>query len=310
MLRMLLVLNGSYRAIANLLGTSKSFVYDELTLLSHVANYWEEILGPTRFNGTLCIDEKYVKIGDFKKTKKKPFGYLILAVDPLTGDLLHVEIFEARNHLAARTFLLQLKAKGIYPQTIMTDLADTYDKPVREVYGRSVTLARCFFHFKKNIFDHMNRQFGKKNIPKIAEQLKEEIFDIVDAKSRKTIKKRNDALQKKKEEYLTKEPKLLPMFNCLDNYWPHLLRTVENPKVSIRTNNPCEQVIRHFNQRYKVMCGFKTLDTARRHARLFQIVYRFTPFSEDAKDEKKRGYTPLELAGYHIEHMPLYKYLA
>ena len=308
MLRLVFSLRGSYRAVANLLGTSKSVVFDQLTLLSQMPNYWEQILGPPRFSGTLCIDEKYVKIAAFKKTKKHPFGYLIFAVDPLTHDLLHIEIFETRDHQAARTFLLQLKAKGIYPKTIMTDLANTYDKPVRDVFGRSVTMARCFFHFKKNIFDHMDKQFGKKNSPKIAKQLKKEIFDIVDAATRKSIKKRNWALLKKKEQYLTKEPRLLPMFNCLQNYLPHLLRTVESPKVSIRTNNPCEQVIRHFNQRYKIMSGMKTLDTARRHAHLFQIVYRFTPFSQDAT-ESKRGYTPLELAGYHIEHTPLYKYL-
>jgi hypothetical protein len=170
-------------------------------------------------------------------------------------------------------------------------------------------MARCFFHFKKNIFDHMNQEFGKNNIPEIAEELKEKIFDVVDAKARKTIKKRYDELEKLKVAYLAKEPKLEPMFKCLESYLGHLLRVVENERVSIRTNNPCELVIRHFNDRYKTMKSFKTLETARRHACLFQIVYRFTPFSEDVEYKDKKGNAPLELAGYRIKEMPIYQYL-
>ena len=309
MLRLVMLMRSPYRGVANLMGTCKSVVFTELTYISEMANHWQEIFGPVCFSGTVCIDEKYVKIAAFKRTKKRPFGYLFFAVDPATGDLLHIEIFASRNKQSAEVFLMQLKAKGIYPKTIMTDLAETYDQPVRNVYGRSVTMARCFFHFKKNIFDHMNEQFGKKNVPEIAEQLKDAIFDVVDAKARKTIKKRYQALQKKKEKYLEKEPKLLPMFNCLQSYYPHLMRVVENQRVSIRTNNPAELVIRHFNQRYKVMSGFKSLKTARRHARLFQIVYRFTPLSDDVENKSKRGLTPLELAGYEVKHMPIYQYL-
>ena len=309
MLRLVMNLRAPLRGAADILGTSKSVIYNELTYISQMVEHWDEIIGPIRFSGTICIDEKFVKIAAFKKTKKQPFGYLILAVDPVTQDLLHIEIFASRNKESAEAFLMQLKAKGIYPKTIMTDLAETYDKPVRKVYGRSVTMARCFFHFKKNIFDHMAQKFGKKNIPKIAEELKEAIFDVVDAKARKTIKKRYNALQEQKEEYLAQEPKLLSMFNCLESYYPHLMRVVESERISIRTNNPVELVIRHFNQRYKLMSGFKNLDTARRHAHLFQIVYRFTPFSNDLEDKSKRGLSPLQLAGYDIEHMPLYQYL-
>lgn len=309
MLRQIITLRSPYRALANLLGTSKSVVFNELSSIAQMVDHLDEILGLVRFSGTVCIDEKFVKIAAFKKSKKRPFGYLFVAVDPATGDLLHVEIFASRDKQSAEAFLMQLKAKGIYPTTIMTDLAETYDQPVRSVYGRSVTMARCFFHFKKNIFDHMNDQFGKKNIPEIATQLKEEIFDVVDAQARKTIRQRYQALQRQKAHYLDQDPKLLPMFACIESYYPHLMRVTENIRVPIRTNNPAEQVIRHFNQRYKIMSGFKTLETARRHARLFQIVYRFTPLSNDAKIASKRGLAPLELAGYEIRHMPIYQYL-
>lgn len=309
MLRQVITMRSPYRALADLLGTSKSIIFGELTHVSEMADHWQEILGPARFSGTVCIDEKFVRIAAFKKTRKRPFGYLFFAVDPATGDLLHVEIFASRDKQSAEAFLMQLKAKGIHPRTIMTDLVETYDQPVRSVYGRSVTMARCFFHFKKNIFEHMHRQFDKKEIPEIATRLKEDIFDVVDAKARKTIRERYQALQRKKTEYLGQEPRLLPMFACLESYYPHLMRMTENCRVSIRTNNPAELVIRHFNQRYKVMGGFKSLETARRHARLFQIVYRFTPLGDDVEIASRRGRTPLELAGYEIRNMPIYRYL-
>ena len=309
MLRQVMLLRSPYRALADLLGTTKSIVFTELTYISQMADHWDEILGPVRFSGTVCIDEKFVKIADFKKTKKRPFAYLYLAVDPATNDLLHIEVFASRDKESAEAFLMQLKVKGIYPQTIMTDLTENYDQPARRVYGRSVTMARCFFHFKQNIFKHMHDQFGKKDVPQIAEDLKEAIFDVVDAKSKKTIKKRFDALIRAKDQYLQQEPKLESMFKCLESYYPHLMRVIENKRVPIRTNNPVELVIRHFNQRYKAMSGFKSLETARRHARLFQIVYRFTPLSNDIDDRSRRGLAPLELAGYQIRHMPIFQYL-
>lgn len=311
MLRLYLGMKGSCRSIADLLGTSKSVVYDELTSFSYMALHWQEALGTIHFSGTLCIDEKFVKIKDIKKINPKhPFAYIFFAVDPMTYDIIHIELFATRDHNSAVLFLQHLKAKGVYPTTIMTDLTACYDAAVREVYGRSVTLARCHFHFQKNIFDHMNKQFGKKDIPEIAKELKTKIFHVVDANSRKTIKMRNQDLLAEKEQYLQKEPRLLPMFTCLENYLPHLLRVIENLRVTISTNNDCERVIRNFNQRYKIMGSFKSLKTARRHVQIFHLFYRFTPLSQDVEDINKRGKAPLQIAGYNIESMPIFHYLS
>lgn len=305
-----LVMSGcSYRGVAQLLGVAKSTVFDRLSLLSLTTQDWAQILGVIRFSGTLCIDEKFVKVAQLKATKgKRPFAYLFFAVDPLTYDLLHVEIYPTRDIKNVEAFLMGLKVQGIFPQVIMTDLFVGYDRAIRNVFGRSVTIAKCHFHFKKNIFSHMHEQFGKKDIPDIAEQLKDDIFLVVDYKSKKSIRYWYQELLKLKPQYLKREPRLLPMFNCLDAYLPHLLRVIEHEKVHIRTNNAAEQVIRHFNQRYKTMSGCDSLATARRHAKLFQLTYRFTPFSQDAAEEL-RGKAPLQLAGYPIERMPLFQYL-
>ena len=310
MLRLAFSLNGSYNAIARLLGISKSNVYDSLTFLSIAGQELQKILGIVRFSGTVCIDEKYVKIGEFRKTKKRPFGYAFVAVDPSTSDLLHIEVFPSRGSEAVEAFLIALKIKGIYPQTIMTDRMNAYDKAIKNIFGSQVTICKCLFHFKQNIYQHKDNQFGKnkKDVPKIADELQKEIFHVVDVETKRTLKKRYDALMEKKQEYLGKEPKLESMFDCLKSYMPHLRRMLENPKVWHKTNNAAEQVIRHFNQRYKITAGFKTVETAQRHAKLFELVYRFTPFTDDA-DSSIRGLCPLEVAGYTVKHMPLYQYL-
>lgn len=311
MLRLVMSLHGSYRSVAQLMGLAKSTVFSQLTLVSQTVQHWPQILGTLSFSGTVCIDEKFVRIALLKKDKgKRNFAYLFLAVDPLTYDLLHLEVYPSRDGQAIVAFLTALKVQGIFPQVIMTDLFAGYDSAIHKVYGRSVTISKCHFHFKSNIHKHLYDQFGRKetDIPKFASQLREDIFFIVDAHSKKTIQERYRDLQTLKAKYLEREPKLRPLFDCLDSYLPNLLRVIEHEEVFIFTNNACELVIRHFNQRYKLMGCFESLDSARRHARLFQIFHRFTPLAEDAKPHL-RGKCPLQLAGYHVEEMPIFQYL-
>ena len=308
MLRLTMQLRGSYREVGRLLGVSASTVFAQLSHIAETTRCWEEILGVTRFSGTLCIDEKFVKVAELKWTSKRRFGYLFFAVDPQSGDLLHIEIFASRGQDAVEAFLTALKVRGIVPEVIMTDLMSAYDQAIRNVFGRQVTIAKCHFHFKQNIFEHMRKQFGKKDIPELAKQLKNDIFMVVDYASKKSIVHWYNELLKLKPRYLEREPRLSHLFYCLDSYLPHLLRVIGNPRVTIMTNNSAEQAIRNFNQRYKLTAGFETLQTAQRHAQLFQLVYRFSPYSQDAQDHK-RGKTPLELAGYDICHMPIYQYL-
>ena len=71
-----------------------------------------------------------------------------------------------------------------------------------------------------------------------------------------------------------------------------------------RTNNSTEQVIRRFDQHYQNFCGFDTLETAQRYLGVFEKVYRFTPFSQDAQ-KRIRGKCPLELAGYDVSRLPM-----
>ncbi|MGC9335640.1 MAG: hypothetical protein ACP5JJ_15940, partial [Anaerolineae bacterium] len=63
-------------------------------------------------------------------------------------------------------------------------------------------------------------------------------------------------------------------------------------------------VIRRFDQHYQNFCGFESIETAKIYLGVFEKVYRFTPFSDDARPSV-RGKSPLQLAGYDLGHMPM-----
>ncbi len=59
-----------------------------------------------------------------------------------------------------------------------------------------------------------------------------------------------------------------------------------------------EQNIR-FDQHYQSFCGFESLATAQVYLGVFEKIYRFMPFLDDAQPAI-RGKCPLELAGYDL----------
>ncbi len=86
-------------------------------------------------------------------------------------------------------------------------------------------------------------------------------------------------------------------------HWLSLVNAIESQHIPA-TNNATEEVIRIFNQHYKTFCGFESIETARVYLAVFEKVYRFTPFSDDAQ-ERIRGQCPLELAGYEVRKLPM-----
>jgi hypothetical protein len=59
-----------------------------------------------------------------------------------------------------------------------------------------------------------------------------------------------------------------------------------------------------FDQYYQDFCGFESFETAQVYLGVFEKLYRFTPFSDDAQPEI-RGQRPLELAGYDLQQIPM-----
>ena len=68
-------------------------------------------------------------------------------------------------------------------------------------------------------------------------------------------------------------------------------------------------VIRRFDAptklaHYQNFCGFESIESARVYLGVFEKIYRFTPFSDDARPAI-RGKSPLQLAGYDRSQMTM-----
>jgi hypothetical protein len=73
---------------------------------------------------------------------------------------------------------------------------------------------------------------------------------------------------------------------------------------TIATIRPAQDVHELAAQHCKTFCGFENVDSAWRYLAVFEKVYRFTPFSDDAQ-KRIRGKYPLELAGYQVHQLPI-----
>jgi hypothetical protein len=106
-----------------------------------------------------------------------------------------------------------------------------------------------------------------------------------------------------RERFVAETPKADAAFAFLERHWPYLVNGIESRHIP-RTNNATEEVIRIFTQHYKTFCGFENIETARLYLGVFEKVYRFTPFSDDAQT-RIRGKCPLALAGYEVQKLPM-----
>ena len=55
---------------------------------------------------------------------------------------------------------------------------------------------------------------------------------------------------------------------------------------------------------YQTFSGFESIASAQLYLAVFEKLYRFTPFSDDAQPAIG-GKSPLQLAGYDLSHMPM-----
>ena len=163
----------------------------------------------------------------------------------------------------------------------------------------------CIFHAEQEIGGYFRETWGRGYAATHPEAiaLKEEVRHILRARTKRTAQKRYEGLSGQQEEYVQRSPPLQGVFDFLEQHWPHLVDAIESDLVP-RTNNAVEMVIRRFDQHYQNFCGFDSIETARVYLGVFEKLYRFTPFSDDAQPEI-RGKSPLELAGYDLRQIPM-----
>jgi transposase-like protein len=311
-------LRTTYRRAADVIGVSHVTLWRWCMMVGEQALPIATLFGMVRCSGVIGFDEKWVLVpkNDKPEGKRKRWMYAYLAVDVFTYDLLHIDIYPHNGKAEARAFLQALKTKGYSPQVIVTDMNRDYSEPIRAVFPK-VMHHECVFHALQWAQRLVKEVYGNDYAQTHPEAvvLKEKIYRIFKANSRKTVNRRYREVMALKEEYMAQMPDAQRIFYFLECHFPKLVNAVENPLVPL-TNNTVELVIRRFDQHYQNMCGFDSIETARKHLYLFELSYRFTPFVRDNKKDRERppdqrigGKCPLQLAGYDISQIPIARIL-
>ena len=295
-----------YRCTGQLLGVSKMTTYRWVSGFGYQLLPIAALFGVVRSSGVVGIDEKYVLVPKNNKpdAKLKKWMYVYFAVDCYTYDLLHIEIYPYNTKHSANAFLLALRAKGYHPRVVVTDLRVDYGPLVASVFPKA-TYHECIFHAIQDAHKHIKEVYGTdyaQTHPQ-AVALREEIDHIFDARTKRTAQRRCEAVLAQRETFVAQTPQAKAIFEFLQHHWPKLVNAIES-RIIPTTNNACEEVIRIFTQHYKTFCGFENLESARLYLGVFEKVYRFTPFSNDAQ-QQIRGKCPLELAGYEARKLPM-----
>jgi transposase-like protein len=309
-LELYLGLRTNYRSAANALGVAPSTLYHWLEQFGAEPLQVAAWFGLVRSSGVVGIDEKYVKVpkNDKPASQQRQWMYVYVAVDMHTLDLLHIAIFPNLGKDSARTFLLELRAKGYHPRVIVTDMNQDYTEPLRAVFPNAVH-HECVFHALQYWHRCFKDAFGRnyeQTRPDMF-QLRQQIDHIFQAKTRRTVEIRYAELMARRDQLVRAEPDVVSIFDSLARHYPNLINAYDSLLIPL-TNNATERLIRRFDQHYQNFAGFDSIETARCYLYLFELTYRFTPFGSEVQPHL-RGKCPLELAGYDLTHMPLARYL-
>lgn len=295
-----------YRCTSQTLGVSKMMAYRWVSAFGYQLLPVAALFGVVRSSGVVGIDEKYVLVpkNDKPESDMKRWMYVYFAVDCYTYDLLHIQIYPYNTKPSARAFLLALRAKGYHPRVIVTDMRVDYREVVAQVFPQAIH-HECIFHALQEVHRRFREVFGAdyaETHPEV-EALRKQIDAIFDARTKRTAQRRYQRVLARREAVVAPTPDAAGIFDFLERHWPYLVNAIES-RIIPTTNNATEEVIRIFTQHYKTFCGFESIQSARLYLGVFEKVYRFTPFSDDAQ-KRIRGKCPLELAGYDVQKLPM-----
>ncbi len=292
--------------------TGKAMGITSRTAYRWVSAWGQELLsvaalfGIVKSSGVVGVDEKYVLVpkNDKPEGEMRRWMYVYFAVDVYTYDLLHIAIYPHNNQESAEAFLLALRAKGYRPRAIVTDLRQDYGPVIGRVFPQAEH-HECIFHALQNVEKYIEEVYGPDYVESHpeAEALKRDIYAIFGAKTKRIAERRYREIMGLREDYVKMTPGVAVVFDFLERHWPKLVNGIESDLIPT-TNNTVELVIRRFDQHYQNFCGFESIESANRYLGVFEKVYRFTPFSQDAQP-RIRTKSPLQLAGYDLSQLPI-----
>lgn len=296
----------TYRRTGQALGLKSMTIYRWVSAWGDDLLPVAALFGVVKSSGVVGVDEKYVLVpkNDKPADKMRRWMYVYLAVDVYTYDLLHIAIYAHNDKDNALAFLFALRAKGYQPRVVVTDLRRDYGPDIAQVFPQAIH-HECIFHALQHVGTLCRKIYGQgyaQSHPEV-ETLRQAIVQIFRAKTKRTAQKRYDQVLALRPKYVQPQAEATALFDFLERHWPKLVNAIESQLIPT-TNNATELVIRRFDQHYQAFCGFNSIQTAQCFLAVFEKVYRFTPFSDDAQPPI-RGKCPLELAGYDISQLPM-----
>jgi hypothetical protein len=306
------VLRLSIGQVAALLGRSKSVVYRGLAAFGRAVIKLDAFPARAGFSGILGIDEKWIKIpksfSGEERDEGKKWRYAYFAVDMVSGDLLHVDVFPSNDSECIRAFLAVVRAKGIRPKVVVTDLLAAYDNAIKDTFGTHVMHHYCLFHHLQAVRTRLREKCGKNwKEHRLLRKLVKQVDAIYDCRDIRTAKKRLAKVMTLREPLAFHHPEVVPILNIIQERFPMVVNALGHKNIPM-TNNATERVIKAFNQHYKNMAGLESIETVHIQLQLFRFYYRLTPMREAVRKEH-RGKCPLERAGWSVHGIPMADYI-
>ena len=170
-------------------------------------------------------------------------------------DLLHINLFPHLGKDSARTFLLELRAKGYHPRVIVTDMNQDYTEPLQAVFPTRFITSASFMPCNTGIAVSRRPSGATMNRPTpTSSNCANRWIASFKPKTRRTVEKRYAELMAQRDQLVQAEPRLEPIFDSLARHYPTLVNAYDHPLIPL-TNNATERLIRRFDQHYQNFAG-------------------------------------------------------
>ncbi len=246
---------------------------------------WYDVFTPIACK-TLVVDEKWVKMG-------KVWHYVFLAVEPQSGDLVHIAVHTSNGVQSAKTFLAEVRSLGFQPQIIITDLLGGYHDAIKTVFP-DCQHVECLFHAERAARKAIRESLGES----------QEQDELIQRMSQVFRSKNTKALAKAWKELTATESVTPAMLRSLKRYRALMEHSLAvDPPVS--TTNAVERVIQEFDRKYEDMQAFCAFHSMQSWCALFQVYYRLRPYRRGYR----KGKSPAEVMGYPVANLTWIDYV-
>jgi putative transposase len=295
--QLLFHVRGSYRRVTDFIAELGIPVHYG-TLLRWVKKAGEEYIDMLRLQGrivaaTVIIDEKWVKIRD-------RWHYVFIATDATADDLLHLDLFKRNDKQAIKCFLLTLKALGIYPNVIVTDLFKGYASVIKDVFPEAYH-HECILHAERAARRMVSEYFPGEENKNIRKEFIKKLRWFFESESPEEVTSRFEKMQSLQTHY--GEP-VRPLIEMLAGYLPKFQGMLERPEIP-KTSNTAERVIKELDSKYQNMGGFSSFHVASFMLKVFLVYYRSKKFASG----RYQGKSPLQIKGLKLQVLSWTDYL-